>query len=301
MKVSIWLTMGLILMSCGKNSSVQNKDSKPISDPLTEQIEKNNYIDVNGTYVAVLNPINADTIGFSSGAVTVNITDDNMITNIRFNGSSPMTLHSQSIHVGSFCPSEIADTNMDGYIDISESHAYTSNVLIPLDADTNSQIAGEGIYPVSDAWGTYIYSLAGSFKTLMSDLYLPDENTNDDITKLIPGAPLLLEEKVIVIYGTLDTDSLPSTVSSSDHLTSNQSLPIACGTFSKVVKLPGTLEPDEVNPAPANPPRPKPENNKPIHNKPTPPQNPQRPQKPQTSDRTGHTPNPLCRRDKTCL
>lgn len=292
-----------LITSCGKQISHRYLENKA-TDAVAKPENKDLPIDHNGTYVAVLDPLNADVIGFSSGAVTINLNNDEMITNIRFAGQAPKTIHAQSIHAGSFCPSEIADSNMDGVVDVLESLPYTGNTLIPLDSNLNSQAEGQGFYPLTDDWGDYIYSLTNSFHSLMTDLYSPDADLSDTLEKLIPNSPLNLEERVVMIYGTLDSETLPATAGSLPGLTANQTLPIACGVFRKVTKLPGTLEPDEVQA------KPQPRIQPPTTNGPHPtsssrtpsrPVSPPKPEKPQTNTRRGPIQNQLCRNDKACL
>lgn len=295
MKITPWLTILLIISACGKSGT--GAKNNQFLNPLRESTHQDLAVK-SATYVAVLNPLNVDLVGFSSGAVTINISNDEMITNVRFNGPSPNTIHAQNIHVGGFCPNEIADTNMDGFIDVQESFPYTSKILIPLDANLNSQGEGYGIFPLSDNWGSYIYSFITSYKALMADLNAPDENPEDELEKLMPSSPLHLDERVVVIYGAPDSQVLPETVGTSGGLTANQSIPIACGQFSKVESFPGTVEPDEVNEVPNR------GTNRPRTNGRTGSSDPRTNQPPRTNgsgDSEGKPARgPLCTRDKVC-
>jgi hypothetical protein len=183
------------------------------------------------TYVAVLQPLNQHSTDFISGAVTLDIDGDLIAANVRYYGSEGPIIHAQSIHEGALCPTESADENLDGYIDTWESVPFTSKVLIPLDGDLNTQKNEKGMYPISDNWGSYAYSKTGSLKALMKDLYLKDDDTNDDIAKLPRNYPLMLQDRVVMIYGTVDQETLP----------------IACGTFKKVTHLPGVYERDDIS------------------------------------------------------
>lgn len=62
----------------------------------------------------------------------------------------------------------------------------------------------------------------------------------------MPSSPLSLDERLVVIYGVPDSQVLPETVGTDGSLTPHQSIPIACGQFSRVETFPGTVEPDEV-------------------------------------------------------
>lgn len=291
----LFLLPALIAVSCGRPESKRTQRS---SMSPVKTIEEKSNLSPEGTYVAVLQPLNGDMVGHSNGAVTVNISGDDFIANVRFNGISPNTVHGQMIHSSGFCPSEIADVNLDGYIDSSEALPYTSDVLIPLDSSLNSQAEGQGFFPLSDNWGTYIYSLKNSFSALMSDLYAPDENMSDDFGKLVPNSPLTLEDRVVVIYGVSDTVVLPESVSASSGLLPHQSLPIACGQFTKVTKIPGSPISDESPDVPV--PRP---GHRPTTNPAAPNRGSNDPRIPANRPQ-GNRIEPqsrLCRGDKTCL
>lgn len=258
MKMSLILISLALLGSCQPDSSGANSHKKKNKQQNAVTVKD---IDSKETYVAVLKSIN-ETAGPITGAVTVNIDGDLMVANVRVSGSTPDTIQAQAIHVSHFCPTEVADENLDGYIDIIEAQPFTSSVIIPLDGDINSQLSQHGMFPTSDAWGSYIYSVTNSYKMLMDDLYTPDEDPEDNMVKLAKGMPLNLGEKVVVIYGVADSVVLPETVQTLPGLSSNQTLPIACGVFSKISVIPGTVEGDDRtigtigNPTGTNPTRP---------------------------------------------
>lgn len=286
MKTTLAIMSLVLLSGCSKSTS-GGSHRKSNQEAVTTHLDKSKQM-----YLAILKPIN-ESVDVVSGSVSIDIDGDFMVANVRVNGSSPKTIHAQSIHFSHLCPNELADHNLDGYIDIHEIEAYTSSVLIPLDGDLNSQAAANDMYPYTDAWGSYIYSVTNSYKNLMDDLYLEDENHFDGITKLPKGAPLNLTEKVVVIYGVADSYVLPESVGTIEGYSANQTLPIACGTFTAINTPPGEIENDDVTVGTIGQPT----------ERPTIPGRPTTPSIPGGSPtRPGTTPaNPAgCPRDKDC-
>lgn len=284
-----------LLVACGVpgNSPLQEKSTDLLREELQEEES------VSETYLATLEPVNENMLGFVSGSVSVTIAGDSMKTNIRFNGPFASTVHTQIIHAGGFCPiSDVADANADGYVDIQETLVYSSGFLIPLDNDLNSQESGNEFFPMSDNWGTYIYARLSSLSSLLNDLYLSDASAVANTVKLIPGSPLFLDERVVVIYGVGDSVTLPPTVGTIFPFTSNQITPIACGVFSKVEAFPGTLEPDDITIGTIGIPSERRTDNR--RNTTVTPNPRHRPPRPGTSLPNAGGSSPMCRRDKTC-
>lgn len=297
MKRSPALVLCLLLSACGdpaSNRSRLNKSKEPYKIKVAP----------GETYVAVLKPINQQVTDLISGAFTVNLDGDFIATNARVNNSLANTVHSQYIHLGHFCPAEIGDENQDGYIDAIEAKAYTSDVIIPLDGDLSSQVAEQGIFPLSDNWGAYVYSETSSYLSLVNDLYAPDENAEDAIVKLKEGVPLNLAETVVVIYGAPETLALPDTVATLPGLTRHQSIPIACGTFVKIESIPGEYENDDVTVGTIGSPNPRHPGQYPGRSgtpRPaTPGSNNSETNNPQTNRPNNGTTSPQCPRDKIC-
>lgn len=240
MKTSLAIISLVLLSGCNSGSS-GGSPQKSNQDAITTQVKD----DSKAMYLAVLKPLN-ESVDVVSGSVAIDIDGDFMVANVRVNGSSPNTIHAQSIHLSHFCPNELADENLDGYIDVKEIEPYTSSVLIPLDGDLNSQSALNDMYPFTDAWGAYIYSVTNSYQNMMDDLYQEDENAFDGIAKLKKGVPLNLTDKVVVIYGVADSYVLPDSVASIEGYSANQTLPIACGAFVRLNTPPGEIENDDI-------------------------------------------------------
>jgi hypothetical protein len=246
----IGASMLMQLSSCGKIKSSLMPDLHAEHDQLRMAPSSpglnQKELEEEVTYLAVLNPVNAQVAGQVYGAVTFNRTGDFMVGDVRVSGAAPDIIHAQNIHIGSMCPTEAADVNEDGIIDVFEMHRYTESILIPLDGDLNSQFAGSGLYPVADPWGSYVYSKVASFPEFLLDLQSPDENVFDNVIKLSKQRSFNLLDKVVIIHGVAPETPLPYTVASFSGLTSQATLPIACGVFTKVEATPGVIEEDDI-------------------------------------------------------
>ena len=238
------LCMLLDVTACGRNESSGQKNYNISTEKLgitQEDVARQGNV----TYLAVLNSLNSKVAGNVSGSFTFHKENDFVVMDVRVSGSAPNIIHSQNVHVGTFCPTIEADTNQDGIVDLIEARQSVGGVIIPLDADINNQYSLLGMFPIADNWGAYIYSQTASFERLLEDLKSEDENVNDDVLKL-GDLPLTLIGKAIMINGIADDVILAESVSTAGGLTANQSLPVACGIITKVVSIPGTFEPDDI-------------------------------------------------------
>lgn len=179
-------------------------------------------------YTATLAEVNPLAATGVTGNGTIVVNKDNLTINVDVAGA-PAGVHMQGITVGAACPTMANDTNGDGYIDGQEAQAVTGKTLIPLDSDLTSQEAGANQYPSDN----YNYSQTASFSQMLTDLLLPDVNTNDSIIKLSASDELTFNGKVIVVYGVPDSVALPGTVVGVDRMTPHASLPIACGVINR--------------------------------------------------------------------
>lgn len=231
----VLLLLGMI-SSCGKSNSnaglpVQNEKALPL-----------NGSNVNGLYMAKFFTINPGANGTLPGSATIQRQGDELLAYVRLFGGGPGALHRQGIYDGRRCPNAGDDLNGDGFIDMEEGARVWGKLLIPLDANLNSQSAGKNIYPVGDATGTYFYERSASFERLFKDLKSEDKDLADDIHKLSPDEGLAIEGRVVVIQGSADTVAFPPTFATVGRLNQAQSAPIVCGVFKKVTKVPGQME-----------------------------------------------------------
>lgn len=230
--------------SCGKSNSNAGLPE------VKQKVLPVNGENINGLYMAKFFTINPGVNGTLPGSATLQRQDDKFYAYIRVFGGAPNAWHQQNVHVGNRCPNAGDDLNGDGYIDIEEGNKVWGKVLLPLDSNIASQSAGKNIFPIADASGTYFYERVTSFDRMFDDLKTVDKNLDDNIAKLAPEQGLDFEGKVVVVHGTADTVIYPETVASADQRPPHQTLPIACGVFSKVTSIPGQVEGGEEVPGP---------------------------------------------------
>lgn len=224
MKLSMMIITLLCLKACGPHSS-----SGLPAKPMKPNAEKLKIDDDKETYMASLISLNVTASRAVSGAVTLHREGDFISAHVRINGSDPDVIHAQNIHVGTTCPVEAADSNLDGAVDAMEANLYTEGIMLPLDGDINSQYSLLNMYPVSDDWGSYVYSQSASYKLFMEDLASTDENPDDDIVK--PAIHSFnFDGKVVMIQKSADN---------------NQTIPVACGVLRRVWTIPGDFENDD--------------------------------------------------------
>lgn len=229
--------------SKGRQSSQHLQRTRPPVENSLRADDEERPI-VKETFLATLTPLNQEIAGKTSGAVTIHWEGDFLAAHVRVLGSAPNIIHAQNVHIDGLCPTETADINLDGIIDIVEANHYTGPILIPLDGDINSQYSLLGMYPVADTWGSYIYSQTASLESFLQDMKMEDEDPLDDIVKL-DEVLFNLDGRVVMIHGVADELSLPDTVAGKNELSAAQTLPIACGRLNRVWTVPGRMEDDD--------------------------------------------------------
>lgn len=237
--ITMILLSSLVLSACGGGGS-SGRGSAPNVSSETSNLEEDMY----GIYQAVLSPLNSQVAGEINGSATLVREMNDFIAHVRFVGGPTKTLHPQSVHVGTRCPTIEDDLNHDGFIDAEEGAKVYKEVIIPLDGDLNSQWMGGGTYPLSDDFGNYSYSQTGSYDKMIQDLQEEDINPADDLVKIGPDKSMRALGKVVVIFAVPQTTSLPETVKGRGRLNPQEALPIACGVISKVHRTPGEVDND---------------------------------------------------------
>jgi hypothetical protein len=249
------LVLLLIISSCQKSEFHHSGKALPNTGIDKLQLEDNLERLEKVTYLAVLTSVNGAVAGEAYGSFTFHKDQDFIVADMRLNDSGAVATQIQKVHLGKACPTEADDTNQDGYIDVIESGDVTGKVIIPLDNDISSQYGLLGSYPITDAWGSYVYSKTASFSQFYQDLFAEDLNPEDEVVKLT--SPLGLIGKTVVVYGMEENFDLPETVATNNNLPAYQTLPIACGVITLVTDIPGTFEPDDITighvPAPPTP------------------------------------------------
>jgi len=183
-----------------------------------------------GSYKAILRPYNFTVAGWiPNGMTDIKIQGDEIEVKSWLDDSANV-VHMQNIHLGTTCPEMIHDGNKDGFVDFNETVKVANKILIPLDADLNSQASGNTIYPK----GNFTYFQKASLSQLMSDLKEQDVDSGDYQVKLANNDHLNLAGKVIIITGAAANRALPSSVSTLNGLTPELSVPIACGIIERM-------------------------------------------------------------------
>ncbi len=232
--------------SCGKSNSNAGLPE------VKQKVLPVNGENINGLYMAKFFTMNPGVNGTIPGSATLQRQDDKFYAYIRIFGGAPNAWHQQNVHVGTRCPNAGDDLNGDGYIDIEEGNIVWGKVLLPLDSNIGSQSAGKNIFPIADASGTYFYERVTNFDRMFEDLKTVDKNLDDNIAKLSPDQGLDFEGKVVVVHGTADTVVYPDTVATTERFKAHQTLPIACGVFTRVTSIPGQVEGGEEIPGPVD-------------------------------------------------
>lgn len=235
---SILLLSSSLLVSCGGGGGGGGKKAAP---PKKENLE----VEMSGIYQALLAPINKKVSGHLNGSLTLVREKDEFVADLRFSGGPLSSIHAQSIHIGSRCPTEADDLNKDGFVDGEEGAKVYDKIIIPLDDDISSQWHGLGTYPVTDEYGYYFWSRATSFEKMMEDLKDEDINLKDEYVKLEPTKAMNLLGSVVVVKGVPTTTVLPETVKGHSRETPHMGLPVACGVIRKVTSTPGVIDNDE--------------------------------------------------------
>ncbi len=223
----------LSLASCGKKSNDKTSVTATAVEKQEQEMER---VDDMGVYEAAIMPLNESISGKLTGTVKIKILGDEFSVDQNIQGAPAGVRHLQVVLTGNTCPTIISDTNGDGVIDAVESSMVSGQRLIPLDSNLNSQIQGINFGPIANNEGRYVYRRSASFSKLLADLHSFDPDAFDQLVKLQVGDDLNLNGRVVMIYGVSDEASLPSTAASAPEETVQDSFPIACGEFVKIIE-----------------------------------------------------------------
>lgn len=206
------------------NASTSNSNSTTATpEEMTQAIP--------GTYYTVLRPVNFYANGFIPyGAATFTLKNDQLQVDMSMDDDQKVP-HRQSLHLGTRCPTAGDDTNGDGLVDYNEALAVVGSVVMPLDGDLNSQVAGAELYPKGPAM---TYSKLASLSKINADLWIVDEDTSDNVTKLKPGKSIMFEGRTILVHGTTPQNTFPTSLASYKSEPAHLSLPVVCGVLKKI-------------------------------------------------------------------
>lgn len=175
-------------------------------------------------YVADLLPMNVKVTGLqTSGHASFTINGDVLTIEISVKDAPPRIEHWQHFHGFkdtrvAKCPTEEADVNADGIIDLIETEQAAGTTMVPFNDDPAAMKIPTSSYPKASAQGTFHYKEAVSLKAL-----------NTAFAKAFDGQKIDLDRRVIFIHGVIAASKLPPSVASLGSIPAQVTLPIACG------------------------------------------------------------------------
>jgi hypothetical protein len=216
----------LTFVACGKDGGGNTGSNNGNDNDVTEMVAA-----TPGTYYAVLRPITFHSNGFIPyGAATFVLKDDQLQVSTSLDDDQAVN-HRQTLHMGTRCPTLADDTNGDTFLDYNEALSVVGPALMPLDNDLNSQAAGADIYPRGIGM---TYNKSASLSKINADLWITDEDSSDNLTKLPTGTSIGFENRVVLVHGTSNQSTLPSSVAAYRGEASHLSLPVVCGVLGKI-------------------------------------------------------------------
>jgi hypothetical protein len=123
-------------------------------------------------YVAHLHPLNTKVTGVeTTGEVRLSITGDTLTISVSAQKLPPDIMHLQHFHGfkdnrAATCPTEAADVNHDGIIDLIETKPTSGTTMVPFHDDPVSMEIVRDTYPKASPDGSYQYQKTVSLKDL---------------------------------------------------------------------------------------------------------------------------------------
>lgn len=182
-------------------------------------------------YAARLHPLNTSVTGLeSTGEATFTLRGDTLVISIEALHVPPGITHWQHFHGfkddrAAMCPTEAADVNHDGLIDLIETEPMAGTTMVPFDDDPVALDIAHGTYPTASAAGTYHYRKNVSMKALTAAF-----------ANKFGDRQLDLDRRVVFIHGVLPASKLPASVASLGPVPAQVTLPIACGRIERVAQ-----------------------------------------------------------------
>jgi hypothetical protein len=179
-------------------------------------------------YVAHLAPMNSKVTGLeTTGEASFTITGDSLAIHVKAEGLPPGMMHLQHFHGfkddrNATCPTETADVNHDGIIDLIETEPTSGTTMVPFHDDPVSMEIVRDTYPKASANGTFEYQKTISLKDLQTAF-----------AKVFGSQELDLDRRVVFIHGVLPVTKLPTSVASLGTIPAQVTLPIACGKIER--------------------------------------------------------------------
>lgn len=177
-------------------------------------------------FVAPLASVNPN-IATVSGTATIEIIGDAMRVTVRAIGLDSV-MHMQFVGSGTSCPTTTTDTNADGLIDVKEGLAAYGPFLLALDADIEVRSDSVLTFPVNDSIAYVETAVYSAVENSMRGAPVTEFTTNIPIT-----GDFIPQGLAVVILG--DASPLPTTLEFLPGLTTNQTIPVACGVFNRTI------------------------------------------------------------------
>jgi hypothetical protein len=182
----------------------------------------------NAVYVAHLSALNTTVTGSKAvGEATLTIKGDSLTIAVNASGVPKDIEHWQHFHGFSdgrqaTCPTQAADANGDGIIDVVETGVAAGTTMVPFSGDPVSMDVPHGTYPKGSATGTLQYQETVSLSALRAAF-----------AKAFDRQKLDLDRRVIFIHGVPADSKLKPSVASLGPIPAQVTLPIACGKISR--------------------------------------------------------------------
>ena len=164
----------------------------------------------------------------TTGEARFSINGDTLTITVSAQKLPPDMVHWQHFHGfkdtrDATCPTEAADVNHDGIIDLIETEPTAGTTMVPFDEDPVAMDIGGGTYPKAGADGTFKYQKTVSLKAL-----------DAAFAKAFGDKGLDLDRRVVFVHGILESTELPASVASLGTVPARVTLPIACGEIKRV-------------------------------------------------------------------
>jgi hypothetical protein len=195
--------------------------------PMISACNEDGSIDVTTLlFRAPLDPVNLR-FGTVTGTVEIRVVGNQLTVQLTASGLADM-LHVQFIQAGNACPTMASDTNGDLVVDGPEALAASGLVLLPLDGDLTSQTLDTATSPVGTAIAYTQIVFLSAVNTAVHGT-----PSSEFVTTIPAGQEFNPDGLAVLVYGV--ADPLLITVGTIFDLTSNQSVPVACGVLESVV------------------------------------------------------------------
>jgi hypothetical protein len=163
----------------------------------------------------------------STGEARFSIAGDTLTITINAQKLPPDMMHLQHFHGfkdnrDATCPTEVADVNLDGIIDLIETEPTSGTTMVPFHDDPVSMEIVRDTYPKAAADGTFQYQKNVSLKDLKAAF-----------AKTFGDKELDLDRRVVFIHGILASTKLPVSAASLGTIPAQVTLPIACGEIKR--------------------------------------------------------------------